>query len=129
LLKSLAVATAFAGVLATASPASAAANSQAGYGIWPPGNCTQGTFCGWANTDHPPEGPTAPPSLVTTTDWSGNVTVFNFYNYTSRNVDITWTATWSGTVYTGTLCATSGDGHLYVPVTVTRVAFHTRNCY
>lgn len=127
MLKSIAVAAAVVGVLAAAPPASAAP-SRAGYGIWPPGNCAPGTFCGWANTDHPAGGPTAPPSLVTTTDWSGSVTVFNFYNYTSRNVDITWTANWGGTVYTGTLCATSGDGHLYVPVTVTRVAFHTHNC-
>ncbi len=127
-MKSIAVAAVVAGVLAAAPPASAAP-ATAGYGIWPPGNCVQGTFCGWANTDHPPQGPTATPSVVTTTDWSGNVTVFNFYNYTSRNVDIDWAMQGPGTtVYTGTFCANPGDGHLYVPVTVTKVVFHTRNC-
>ncbi|WP_327038389.1 hypothetical protein [Micromonospora maris] len=126
MLKSLAAAAVVAGVLAAAPPASAAP-PDTGYGIWPPGNCVQGTFCGWANWDHPPEGPTATPSLVTTTEWSGNVTVFNFYNYTSRNVDITWSL--PGSPYSGTLCAYPGDGHLYVPVTVTKVSFHNRNCW
>ncbi|AEB46181.1 MULTISPECIES: hypothetical protein [Micromonospora] len=125
MLKRFAAAAAVAGVLVAAPPASAA-TAESGWGRYLPGNCLPGTFCGWPNWDHPPEGPTATPSLVTTTDWSGSVTVFNFYNYTSRNVDIDWYL--PGTSYAGTVCATPGDADLYVPMTVTRVVFHTRNC-
>ncbi|WBB80229.1 hypothetical protein O7606_02245 [Micromonospora sp. WMMD882] len=127
LLKSLAAAAALAGVLVGAPPASAA-TSPPPYLYWPPGNCPPGMFCGWPNTDHPPEGPTAPPSVVTATDWSGKVTVFNYFNYTTRNVDVTWSYSYLGSEYTGTYCSPPGDGHLYVPIYVTKVTFHSRPC-
>jgi len=125
--KSIAVAASVAGVLAGA-PAAAAAPSQASDDGWGPGNCPQGTLCIWPNWDHPPEGPTETPSLVTTGEWSGSITAFNFYNYTSRNAEITWSYRYLGTDYTGAVCARPGSGNLYVPVTVTKVSWQPRTC-
>ncbi|MGC4856751.1 hypothetical protein ACLQ24_26120 [Micromonospora sp. DT4] len=123
LWKSIAVAASVAGVLATAPAAPAAAS-----GVWGPGNCPQGTFCIWPNWDHPAEGPTATPSLVTSTEWSGSVPAFNFYNYTSRNAEITWSYTYLGKPLTGTECVRPGDGNFYVPMFVTKVTWQPRTC-
>lgn len=123
--KSVALVASLAGVLATASAASAAPITTTS---WSPGNCQPGTFCIWANTDHPPEGPTATPSLVTSTEWSGRVPAFNFYNYTSRNAEITWSYTYLGSTYTGEQCVPPGSSWLYVPAFVTKVTWNTRTC-
>ncbi|MEV4119696.1 hypothetical protein [Micromonospora sp. NPDC049645] len=127
LLKSIAVVASVAGILAT-TPAASAATSHASDDVWPAGNCPQGTFCIWPNWDHPPEGPTAPPSLVTTSEWSGSVPAFNFYNYTSRNAEITWSYTYLGSQHTGVECVRPGGGHFYVPMFVTKVSWQTRVC-
>ncbi|MEU8115285.1 hypothetical protein [Micromonospora sp. NPDC048947] len=127
LLKSIALAASVAGVLATA-PAASAASSQASNEAWLPGNCPQGTFCIWPNWDHPAEGPTATPSLVTTTEWSGNVPAFNFYNRTSRNAEITWSYNYLGTQLSGAICARPGGGDLYVPMFATKVSWQTHTC-
>ncbi|MEW2146653.1 hypothetical protein AB0869_27965 [Micromonospora vinacea] len=127
LLKSIALAASVAGVLATA-PAASAASSQTSNEAWLPGNCPQGTFCIWPNWDHPAEGPTATPSLVTTSEWSGNVAAFNYYNRTSRNAEITWSYNYLGTQLTGAICARPGGGDLYVPMFVTKVSWQPRTC-
>ncbi|MBQ0993046.1 hypothetical protein [Micromonospora sp. H61] len=127
LLKSIALAASVASVLATA-PAASAASSQASNEAWLPGNCPQGTFCIWPNWDHPAEGPTATPSLVTTTEWSGNVPAFNFYNRTSRNAEITWSYNYLGTQLSGAICARPGGGDLYVPMFATKVSWQPRTC-
>ncbi|MGC5286245.1 hypothetical protein [Micromonospora sp. DT231] len=128
LLKSLALALSVAGVLATV-PASAA-TAQASAGQWLPGNCPRGTFCTWPNWDHPAEGPIATPSLVTSSEWSGNVPAFNFYNHTSRNAEISWSYTYlNGSQMSGVLCARAGEGgDLYVPMFATKVSWQTRTC-
>ncbi|MET8043715.1 hypothetical protein ABZU25_22975 [Micromonospora sp. NPDC005215] len=126
-LKSIAIAASVAGVLATA-PAASAASAQASAEQWLPGNCPQGTFCVWPNWDHPAEGPTATPSLVTSGEWSGNVLAFNFYNHTSRNAEITWSYTYLGSKLSGSLCARPGGGDLYVPMYVTKVSWQPRTC-
>ncbi|MFI6069224.1 hypothetical protein ACIA47_28725 [Micromonospora sp. NPDC051227] len=127
LLKSIVLAASVASVLATA-PAASAAPAQASNEAWLPGNCPQGTFCIWPNWDHPAEGPTATPSLVTTSEWSGNVPAFNFYNRTSRNAEITWSYNYLGTQLSGAICARPGGGDLYVPMFVTKVSWQTRTC-
>ncbi|SCF27577.1 hypothetical protein [Micromonospora chokoriensis] len=126
-LTSIALAAAVAGVLATA-PAAPTASAQAANGGWPPGNCPQGTFCIWPNWDHPAEGPTATPSLVTSSEWSGNVTAFNYYNHTSRNAEITWSYNYLGTIHTGAECVRPGGGNFYVPLIVTKVTWQPRTC-
>ncbi|WP_430502588.1 hypothetical protein ACQRWP_13605 [Micromonospora trifolii] len=126
LLKPFAIAGVIAGVLAVAPPASAA--PQSGAGVYPPGNCQPGTFCVWPHWDHPNGVPTATPSLVTTTEWTGNITGFNYYNYTNRNAEISWSFTTQGMTLTGTECATPGDGFFYVPMTVTKVSWRTHVC-
>lgn len=128
LLKSIAVAASVVGVLAGAPAASAAPSHVAG-GAYPAGNCPQGTFCVWPNWNHPPEGPVETPSLVTTTEWSGKVPAFNFYNYTSRNAEITWSYTYLGTTHTGEICVRpSSSENLYVPAYVTKVTWQPRTC-
>ncbi|MEV0941352.1 hypothetical protein AB0I90_13365 [Micromonospora wenchangensis] len=123
---STAVAAIVAGVLA-AAPAASAAPVQTS--SWPAGNCPRGNFCVWPDWNHPPEGPTATPSLVTSTEWTGRVPAFNFFNYTSRTAEITWSYTYLGTPLTGTLCATAGQGgDLYVPMHATKVTWQTHNC-
>ncbi|WP_328347232.1 hypothetical protein [Micromonospora sp. NBC_00421] len=126
LLKSVALAASVAGVLATAPAAPAAAAQTSS---WPAGNCPQGLFCIWPNWNHPPEGPTATPLLVTSSEWTGNVPAFNFFNYTSRKAEITWAYNYLGTPLTGTLCALPGEGgDLYVPMFATKVSWQTHNC-
>ncbi|MGW3783506.1 hypothetical protein ACWD5Z_02915 [Micromonospora chokoriensis] len=126
-LKSIALAAAVAGVLATA-PAASAASAPAADGGWLPGNCPQGTFCVWPNWDHPAEGPIATPSLVTSSEWSGNVPAFNYYNHTSRNAEITWSYNYLGTIHTGAECVRPGGGNFYVPMFVTKVTWQPRTC-
>ncbi|MET8200842.1 hypothetical protein [Micromonospora taraxaci] len=126
-LKSIALAAAVAGVLATA-PAASAASAQAADGGWLPGNCPQGSFCVWPNWDHPAEGPTATPSLVISSEWSGNVPAFNYYNHTSRNAEITWSYNYLGTIHTGAECVRPGGGNFYVPMFVTKVTWQPRTC-
>jgi hypothetical protein len=127
-LKSIALAAALAGMLAIA-PAGSAAASQADDGYWSPGNCPQGVLCFWAGTNHPPEGPTETPSLMTTSEWSGKVTAFLFYNRTSRNAEITWSYDYLGTTYTGKRCAwANSSGDLYVPIHITKVTWHPSTC-
>ncbi|MGW3892092.1 hypothetical protein ACWD69_25655 [Micromonospora chokoriensis] len=126
-LKSIVLAAAVAGVLATV-PAALAASAQAADGGWLPGNCPQGTFCVWPNWDHPAEGPTATPSLVTSSEWSGNVPAFNYYNHTSRNAEITWSYNYLGTIHTGAECVRPGGGNFYVPMFVTKVTWQPRTC-
>jgi hypothetical protein len=127
LLRFVAVAASVTAVLATA-PAAAAATAGASVEYWGPGNCPQGMLCIWPNTDHPPQGPTATPSLMTDSNWSGNVTAFNYYNYTSRNVDITWSYFYDGRTFTGTDCARPGESFYYVPLSVTKVKWRTGAC-
>jgi hypothetical protein len=127
LLKSLAAAASLAAVLATAPAAASAATTQRP-DIWGPGNCPQNMFCVWPNTDHPPEGPTTTPTLVTNTEWSGNIPAFNYYNRTSRNAEITWTFMYLGKLLTNTECAPPGEGNLYVPMTITKVTWQPRTC-
>ncbi|MEV6693137.1 hypothetical protein AB0M35_16855 [Micromonospora sp. NPDC051196] len=123
MLKSLAVAAAVAGVLATAPPAAAApAGSSDGY--WPAGNCPQGVFCVWPEWD-----PYTTPTLVTSTNWSGEVLGGWYYNGTSRNVDVTFRWRHDSPWGPFTHCLTPGNGwDTYWPGVVTKVEFHTRNC-
>ncbi|WP_089158197.1 hypothetical protein [Micromonospora sp. NBS 11-29] len=125
--KSIALAVSVAGML-IAAPAAASASSHASNDIWGPGNCPQGMLCVWPNWNHPPEGPVETPSLVTNSEWSGNVTAFNFYNRTTRNAEMSWSYTYFGTTYTGTDCVRPGEGNYYVPLTVTKVTWQTRIC-
>ncbi|WDZ84096.1 hypothetical protein [Micromonospora cathayae] len=127
LLKSVALAASVIGVLATA-PAASAATPQASGDFWGPGNCPQGMFCVWPNWNHPPEGPTETPSLVTDSDWSGRVPAFNYYNRTSRNAELTWSYNYLGSDLSGTVCAPPGEGNLYVPMYVTKLSWQPRTC-
>ncbi|MEU4556465.1 hypothetical protein [Micromonospora violae] len=128
LLKSLALATSVVAVLATA-PAASAATPHASSGLWPAGNCPQGTFCIWPNWNHPAEGPVEPPSLVTSSEWTGRVPAFNFYNYTSRNAEITWSYLYNGSIHTGEICVRPNNSeNLYVPAFVTKVTWQTHTC-
>ncbi|WP_406060720.1 hypothetical protein [Micromonospora sp. NBC_00860] len=65
---------------------------------------------------------------MTTTEWNGNITGFNYYNYTNRNAEISWSFTTQGMTLTGTDCAPPGDGFFYVPMTVTKVSWRTHAC-
>ncbi|MEK8107204.1 hypothetical protein NKG94_22365 [Micromonospora sp. M12] len=66
---------------------------------------------------------------MTSGEWSGNVPAFNFFNYTSRNAEITWSFNYLGSPLTGVLCARPGTGgDLYVPMFATKVSWQTRNC-
>ncbi|MBB5825976.1 hypothetical protein [Micromonospora carbonacea] len=128
LWRSIAVAASVAGVLATA-PAAAAAPSPVSAQSWGAGNCPQGMLCIWPNWNHPPEGPTSTPSLTTNSEWTGNVPAFNFYNYTAKKAEITWSYTYLGTPLTGTICVVPGsDGDLYVPMYVIKVTWQPRSC-
>jgi hypothetical protein len=117
-LKSLAVAATVAGVLATASPASAA-TAQASDDL-PSGNCPQGQLCLW-----PDFNPWGTASLTTSANWSGQVTGLYFYNRTSRSVDIVHSLNGAGPY---TRCANPGGGDLYIHANVTKVTFRTGPC-
>lgn len=66
---------------------------------------------------------------MTSSDWSGIVPGFNFYNRTSRNAEITWSMVYLGQPRTGTICARANDGgDLYVPMAVTKVSWQPRTC-
>ncbi|MGC4834022.1 hypothetical protein ACLQ3D_05960 [Micromonospora vinacea] len=65
---------------------------------------------------------------MTTTEWSGNVPAFNFYNRTSRNAEITWSYNYLGTQLSGAICARPGGGDLYVPMFATKVSWQTHTC-
>ncbi|MET7371924.1 hypothetical protein [Micromonospora arida] len=65
---------------------------------------------------------------MTTSEWSGNVPAFNFYNRTSRNAEIIWSYNYLGTQLSGTICARPGGGDLYVPMFVTKVSWQPRTC-
>lgn len=123
MLKSFTVAAAVAGVLATASPASAAASPTSDE-LYPPGNCPQGVFCIW-----PEWNPWGTPTLVTGTDWSGEVPGLYFYNRTSRSVDVTfsWTVDTSGRMWTSCVDPGSG-GDTYWHGNVTQVILRTSSC-
>jgi hypothetical protein len=126
--KSIALAATLVGVLATPSAASAA-TSQVESAYLLPRNCPQGTFCTWAGWNHPPEGPTETPSLVTSGEWTGQVPAFNYYNHTSRKAEITWSWVYLGQPVTGKLCVPPGSGaDLYVPMYATKVSWHTTTC-
>ncbi|MGC4807996.1 hypothetical protein [Micromonospora sp. DT233] len=121
LLKSIAIAASVAGVLVTAPAASAATTSHTpDWRYWGPGNCTPGYLCGWPSTEHPEGGPTETPTLKTNTDWTGNVMVYQYYNYTSRKAKVSWNHLdrWSGTV-----CVTPGENWFYIPFTVSKVVW------
>ncbi|WBB80228.1 hypothetical protein O7606_02240 [Micromonospora sp. WMMD882] len=122
MLKSLALAAAVAVVLTTASPAPAA-TTRAADDPWTPGNCPQGVLCIW-----PDFNPWGTPSLVTSADWSGNVTGLYFYNRTSRSVDILYTFKTDPSGRTYERCANPGGGDLYVHGNVTKVSFRAGAC-
>ncbi|MFG2046604.1 hypothetical protein ACGFIW_04145 [Micromonospora sp. NPDC048935] len=66
---------------------------------------------------------------MTSSEWSGNVPAFNFYNHTSRNAEVTWSYNYLGTIHTGEICVRANDGeNLYVPAFVTKVTWQTRTC-
>ncbi|WP_229401691.1 hypothetical protein [Micromonospora okii] len=127
-LKAIAVAATTAAILAAASPASATPASPTDE-AWPPGNCQPGTFCVWPNWAPVNTGPTETPSLVTITNWSGNVPAKTYYNYTSQNFDVTWNYTFpDGEVRESTSCVSRGGNIFYLPVRVTKVSAHQGGC-
>ncbi|WP_299530502.1 hypothetical protein [uncultured Streptomyces sp.] len=115
-LKALALAAvpvAFLGVMAAAPSASA----------WSPGNCPQGSFCVWpdfwyGDTDQPP-------SLATTTEWSGDAPGHIFYNRTSQQVTMTYYLDrdeGQGPAYTACVNRETGS-YFTTPVTVTDISW------
>ncbi|MEU4793840.1 hypothetical protein ACFWRG_30950 [Micromonospora tulbaghiae] len=128
LLKSITLAASLAGLLATATPASAAAPKSSDE-AWPPGNCQPGTFCVWPNWAFPAPAPVETPSLVTSSEWSGSVPALTYYNYTSRNVDMEYVYTWpDGSTSTRTTCVPKGGNIFYLPMAVTKLNWHEGSC-
>jgi hypothetical protein len=66
---------------------------------------------------------------VTSTEWTGKVPAYNFFNYTPKAAEVTWSYTYLGSEYTGVICVYAGNGgDLYVPAFVTKVSWQTTTC-
>lgn len=126
-LKAIVLAVFAAGLLATAPTASAAASGTDE--AWPPGNCSQGTFCVWPHWAFPERAPVETPSLVTDKQWSGSAPALTYYNYTTWNADLGYSYTWpDGSTSTYTTCVPPGGNIFYLPVTVKKLSRHEGAC-